>query len=480
MARRRARKDRRPLVVGASVVATLALCAGAIAADLDDRIPGALTIHPVPVRTFSTPRTAYAASGLVQSLEQGMPIDAGAANALADTFSAAGGVGADFSLLVADADGNVVVDRNSDALREPASTMKTLTAFAASQALDMDATLDTETRLVYDAGTKTATLTLTGHGNMLLGSGASDPDHVNGRAGLGTLAQSTANALRARGITAVKLVYDDSMFGDNRTPPNIIENNGGHQYATDVSSMAVDGGRDWTGRTRPSNPDEEHSYPTLSTTTALDAARIFAARLAEQGVTVDGDPVSGETPADLSPIATVHSATLGEVMAYMLRNSDNTEAELFGRLLALKTGAENSPAGAAQAVRAQLEQAGINLDGLTMADCSGLAPGSRLKVTTLVQVQRAMITSGASAAAANEGLPVSGLTGTAALRSFSDEAEGLVRLKTGSLTGVRSMAGNVSRLGGGLLYFAVVVNNSQDPYEANASIDALVSGLVRL
>nr|WP_204314358.1 D-alanyl-D-alanine carboxypeptidase/D-alanyl-D-alanine-endopeptidase [Bifidobacterium avesanii] len=455
------------------------MCAGAIAGDLVDVIPGPLTIHPVAVRTFDDPRGSYASGQLVRALEEGPAVDANAVNALADAFAASQGVGADYSLIVADAQGNAIVDRNGSAVREPASTMKTLTAFAATRALDMDSTLDTSTRLVYDAATQKATVTLTGEGNMLLGTGASDLDHVNGRAGLGTLAAQTADALRARGITRVSLVYDDSLFGSDRTPPGIEQNNAEHRYATDVSSMAVDSGRNWTGMTKPSDPDSGHVYPPMSTTTAHDAASVFAARLREQGVTVDGEPVSGATPEGVSPIATVHSATLGEIMTYMLRNSDNTEAELFGRLVGLRTGAENSPAGAASAVRAQLEQADVPLDGLHMADCSGLSPGSQLAANTLIHVQEAIMAS-PSSAAANEGLPVSGLTGTARTRSFTSDAKGLVRLKTGSLTGVRSMAGNISRVKGGMLYFAVIVNNSQDTYAANEAIDKLVSGLVNL
>lgn len=469
----------RPIAVGVSVGVTVALCAGAIAGDLLDVIPGPLTVHPVTVRTFADPRGSYASGGFVAALEDGTPVDSGAANALADAFAAAQGVGVDYSLVVADRSGNVIVDRNASVAREPASTMKTLTAFAATRVLDMDSTLDTSTVLVYDAGTKQATLTLTGEGNMLLGSGESDPDHVNGRAGLGTLAAQTADALQSRGITRVSLNYDDTLFGTNRTPAGIGENNGEHRYATDVSSMAVDGGRNWAGYAKPSNPDEEHVYPPLSTSTAHDAAAVFAQRLKEHGIAVDGEPTAAAAPANVSPIATVHSATLSEVMAYMLRNSDNTEAELFGRLVALKTGADNAPTGATAAVRGVLEQAGIPLEGLVMADCSGLAPGSRLAADTLIHVQEAIMASGTSAAA-NEGLPVSGLTGTARTRSFTADAKGLVRLKTGSLTGVRSMVGNLSRVGGGMLYFAVIVNNSPDTYAANAAIDTLVSGLVKL
>ena len=470
---------RRAVTVSVSVVATAALGAGVIVADVFDVIPGALTLHPVDVRTFADPRAAVEPSGLVAALEQGAPVDQAALTRAVDDFAAAAGVGVDHSLAVSAQDGTQLIERNGAAPREPASTMKTITAFAASHALDMDSTLDTETRLTMEGAT--ATVTLTGHGNMLLGSGLSDPDHVNGRAGLGTLAEDTARALKAQGVTDVRLAYDASLFGAAAMPAGIEQNNGDHRYATPVTAMAVDGGRMWGAETRPSNPDDGHVYPELSFTTVEDAAGVFAARLAEQGITVSGSPVPGATPQS-EPIATVRSATIGELLTYTLRNSDNTQAELLGRLVALSAGAENSPAGATAAVRAQLEAAGVPVDGLTMADCSGLTPGSTATVETLMHVQIAATQTGNATASFIEGQPISGLTGTLGLasRSFTADAKGLVRGKTGSLTGVRSLAGSVSRRSGGILYFAVIVNNSLDSASATAAIDRFASALTEL
>ena len=476
---RRLARLRRPLTVVLSSAVALAGCVGFAVADIYDLIPGPLTLSPVTVRSFASPRGIVSSSPIVASVEQDQPLDSAALTSLADTFAAAPGVGSDYSLIVTSSDGETLLNRNGDAQREPASTMKTLTALAASLALDTASTLDTEVRLIQSESG--ATITLTGHGDMLLGAGDSDPSHINGRAGLGTLAADTAAALEQRGIASVNLIYDDSLFGSQRNVPNIEQNNGDHVYATAVSSMAVDGGRTWDTMQRPSNPDEVHVYPPLSSTTAADAAHIFAAKLAEHGIAVNGGPTEGDTPADTSPIAAVHSATIGEIMAFMLRNSDNTQAELLGRLTALKTGNDNSPAGATAAVASQLEQAGVNTDGLVMGDCSGLAPGSQLTVRTLSGVQHAMIHGGNATAAAAEGLAVTGLNGTVSVRRhFSEESYGLVRAKTGSLSGVRSLSGNCSRTSGGVLIFSIIVNHSSDAAAANTAIDAFVSGLVQL
>lgn len=50
-------------------------------------------------------------------------------------------------------------------------------------------------------------------------------------------------------------------------------------------------------------------------------------------------------------------------------------------------------------------------------------------------------------------------------------------MKTGSLGDVTSMTGNVSRLNGGALTFAVIVNNPTDFAAAKAAIGTFVAGL---
>ena len=355
--------------------------------------------------------------------------------------------------------------------------MKTLTAYAAAVELDMGKTLDTQTYLEQSQD-GTARLVLKGNGDMLLGAGASDANHINGRAGLGTLAGRTAQALRQRGITSVTLAYDDTLFGNDRWPQGIAELDTDHLYYAPTASMAVDGGRNWNG-TGPANPDVFSAYPALSMQPARDAALVFQQRLAEQGITVQGF-VSQDTVAGAShPLASVRSASLNEIMAFTMRHSDNSLAEEFGRLLALQVGADNSPAGAVQAVKSVLERKGITTTGLDMRNCSGLTEDSKLTARTLLEVQLRNLAAGSGAAAA-EGLSVMGFVGTAESRLNDADEAGLIRVKTGSLGDVTSMTGNVSRLNGGALTFAVIVNNPTDFAAAKAAIDTFVAGLPKL
>ena len=164
----------------------------------------------------------------------------------------------------------------------------------------------------------------------------------------------------------------------------------------------------------------------------------------------------------------------------MLRHSDNTLAELFARLTALKLGLGNSMDADIQAVVQVLRSHDIPTDGLHLTSCSGLAKGTRLRIPTLLAVQQALVALDGSGAAEIEGLSVPGLTGTARNRVANDDVRGLARVKTGSLGGVRAMAGNVSREHGGVLLFAVIVNDSTDEQSANDAIDEFMAGLVKL
>lgn len=220
-------------------------------------------------------------------------------------------------------------------------------------------------------------------------------------------------------------------------------------------------------------------YPELSQHTASDVATKFAELLQSNGVAVTGDVTANTAPSDETPLASVSSATLSEIMAYTLRHSDNTLAEEFGRLTALAKSATNSPEGGTETVKSTLNDLGLDTSGLTMADCSGLSPGSRLTVRTLAAVQQRNLTTKSGAAGA-EGLSIAGLVGTAQDRYTDDAVAGLLRVKTGSLGTVTSMAGNVSRTNGGALSFAVVVNNPEDYAAARSAIDSFITKLAGL
>jgi D-alanyl-D-alanine carboxypeptidase/D-alanyl-D-alanine-endopeptidase (penicillin-binding protein 4) len=183
-------------------------------------------------------------------------------------------------------------------------------------------------------------------------------------------------------------------------------------------------------------------------------------------------------------LASVDSAPIRDLVAHMLRNSDNSMADALGRMAAVALDASGSFEGCALAVIGALDDLGVPVSGLRLEDCSGLSHGSAVSATTLTSALA--LVSGAEAGELGSivrSLPVGGLQGTLIHRFNDSAAAGNLRAKTGTLTGVTSLAGLVQTTGGRELVFAVLAN--PDPKviwtdSARLSIDHFVAGLAEL
>lgn len=448
------------------------------------------------------------------------PIDAKMLSDATHDFLSRTGSPAKEGYIIANGDGTVISSSNADTPLEPASTMKTLTTLAATGVLDMDSTLDTDVLLLTgpggtkdplslrrhgtgtpgDAGTRrpaegTATIVLRGGGDMLLGSGSSDPSHVNGHAGLATLAGRTAAALSHRRITAVRLVADTTLFGSVRRPATMTEDYVQTGYFTPTAALAVDEGRQPVPGSDPDSADRSTIPRTDDPASAAVSsfASALSGALTAKGIrltnTMSGgrrrvnaatDPERAQAASSRRSvrIARVSSAPLRQILGLMLRLSDNTLAEEFGRLTALRLKTGNSPEGAVRAVRKELARQHVDLTGATIADCSGLSPGSRISPTMLFHVMRRLRTH--AEASAFEGLPVI----TEASTDYPSQALGRVRLKSGSLDEVTSDSGVILRTNGGFFYYAAIVNVAQGQWgprgEGLSAIHRLAGRLVSM
>ncbi|MFD3662020.1 D-alanyl-D-alanine carboxypeptidase/D-alanyl-D-alanine-endopeptidase [Streptomyces sp. NPDC058659] len=350
----------------------------------------------------------------------------------------------------------------------PASTVKIATVAAALSALGPDHRIPTTVTASADG----RTVTLTGGGDPTL-----DP------ARLERLAADTARALTARGHTApVRLTYDTSLYqGPALHPIGPNEN-----LAPVTALMTREGRLDKSG----SGPAPRTADP------AGDTAAAFAAFLAGSGVKVTGAPTPApdtdrapkaaapKTPAadpKTAPLALTHSAPLADLAERTLTHSDNDLAEALARQTAIAHGQPASFEGAGKAVRDELAELGLPLAGARFADGSGLDRRDRVSATLLT----ALLTRAADPARPAlrpvlTGLPIGGFTGTLAGRFDTAPATagaGLVRAKTGTLTGVNTLAGTVVTADGRLLAFAFLAGSTLSPYEAQPALDRLSAAL---
>ncbi|MGW2209198.1 D-alanyl-D-alanine carboxypeptidase/D-alanyl-D-alanine endopeptidase [Streptomyces sp. NPDC001781] len=402
-----------------------------------------------PETAPSAPPVLRALGGAAEPARSGKVPPSGIAGALAPLL-AGPALGEGRAAAVVDvATGSRLYGTHSGQAFTPASTTKIATAVAALSALGPDHRLTTRTALDPDTGE----LVLVGGGDPTLTAHKSS----GGWASLRTLAASTATALRKRGVEKVTLSYDTTLYsGPSRHPIGVNDN------LAEVTALTADEGRtDDSG----SGPVSRVADP------AAEAARTFAGFLEQAGVKTT-PPGPSKATSRATTLASVSSPPLSDVVERMLTNSDNDIAEALLRQTALASGQPGSFAGGAKAVAARLTKLGLPMRGASFRDGSGLDRDDRLTADLLTS----LLATAADPARPGlrpvlTGLPVGGFTGTLAQRYADGGAAGLIRAKTGTLTGVNSLAGTVVTKDGRLLAFAFLASGTTDPQSAQSALD---------
>ncbi len=187
---------------------------------------------------------------------------------------------------------------------------------------------------------------------------------------------------------------------------------------------------------------------------ALHAAQMVASLLKAAGVTVNGTASEGRAPATAVEIANVASAPMSEIVGEMLRESDNTTAELLTKELGRSESGQGTTAAGVAAIAASLTEAGLPANQFASVDGSGLDRSDRATCGLLLESVARSGPDGALAA----GLPIAGQTGTLSQRFIGNPAYGRLRAKTGALQGVAALSGWIAVPDGRHLAFAMVAN----------------------
>ncbi|MGW1722257.1 D-alanyl-D-alanine carboxypeptidase/D-alanyl-D-alanine endopeptidase [Streptomyces sp. NPDC002306] len=372
-----------------------------------------------------------------------------------DPLLADAALGARHTAVVVDmGTGKRLYGTGADDALTPASTTKIATAVAALSAMGADHRFTT--RVAFEPDTKE--LVLVGGGDPTLTA----RKDAQGWASLRALATDTAAALKKRGLAKVTLSYDTTLFSGAALHPIGVNDN-----IARVSALVADEGRTDTST---SGPAPRVADP------AADAARRFAEFLKSAGVTTT-PPGPSKATSRAATLATVSSPPLSTVVERMLTNSDNDIAEALARQTAVATGARADFAGGGKAILAQLKKLALPVAGAGFKDGSGLNREDRLTADLLTAL---LVEAGDPAhpelRPVLTGLPVAGFTGTLTDR-YTEGAAGVVRAKTGTLTGVNTLAGTVVDQDGRLLAFAFLTADTTDPTAAQSALDRTATAL---
>ncbi|MFE0176127.1 D-alanyl-D-alanine carboxypeptidase/D-alanyl-D-alanine-endopeptidase [Streptomyces sp. NPDC059002] len=362
------------------------------------------------------------------------------------------------AVVVDAASGKRVYDKGAGNLLTPASTIKIATAVAALTSVGPDHRITTKTVIEPDS----KDVVLVGGGDPTL-TARKDGRYTDTAASLRTLAEDTARALKARDIDEVTLSYDTSLYSG--PPLHPISPN---ENITPVSALMIDEGR----------LDDSASGPAPRTTDpAGDAVRKFADLLKDHGITTKPDPGPSKASGRAESLAKVESPPLAFLVERMLTNSDNDIGEHLARQTALAAKEPASFDGADKATRALLRKLELPVGDAKFADGSGLDRSDRASAELLAELlDRAADPGHPELRSVLTGLPIAGFTGTLVDRYPKDSpGTGVVRAKTGTLTGVNTLSGTVVDADGRLLVFAFMASGTTDAKTAQQALDRMAS-----
>ena len=182
-------------------------------------------------------------------------------------------------------------------------------------------------------------------------------------------------------------------------------------------------------------------------------------------------------------IAAVDSAPLSELVKETNTNSNNLFAEALLRTLAVKQPLKENQTtvnAGLEVLQTTLTQMGVDPKTYKLDDGSGLSRKNLISPQALVELLQGVARSQFAKVYFNS-LAVAGKTGTLKYRLRNTPAEGIVIAKSGTMTGVVSLAGYVNAPNYEPVVFSIMVNQTEQPIRTvRQAIDQIVVQLSQL
>ena len=200
---------------------------------------------------------------------------------------------------------------------------------------------------------------------------------------------------------------------------------------------------------------------------------LFTLLWRELGGTFAGGVRDAETPAGARRLLAHQTQTLAEIVRDINKFSNNVMArQLYLALGAIALGAPANGEKSARAIKQWLASRRLAFPELVLENGSGLSRIERLSAKSMAQLllnaQRSAVMPEFVAS-----LPLVAVDGTMKKRLAGAEIAGQAHIKTGSLSGVRAIAGYVLDSKGRTMVVVCIINHARAP-EAQAAQDALL------
>ncbi|MBB4907206.1 D-alanyl-D-alanine carboxypeptidase/D-alanyl-D-alanine endopeptidase [Actinophytocola algeriensis] len=458
-------KTRKPLLIAAiSIAAVIAIAAGVVFGipGVSDKL-GLTGEDPVAIAPPPSPVSYTPALHGPDAATPG-PTRQGVEQALSGPMasSALGNVN---GIVIDPATGETLYEKNADGATTPASTGKILTAAAALLSLDPTEQLAT---MVVE-GDQPGEVIIVGGGDPTISSLPVGEESIYpGAAHLSEL----VDQVKASGAQVQTVYIDQSRYAAPGLAPSWLPADIGAGYIAPIVPAMLDGDR---------QGDPTENYVARTTDPGATLVDEFADRI---GASPAGS-IEKKAAADAKVLGEIRSAPVTQLVDNMLNRSENTLADVLAREVAVKAGEEPNFDGASKAMLDILRENGFVVDGVTLRDGSGMSEENKMTARLLAEVLAvAASPDGKDPRTAKlrpllGGLPVAGGSGTLADRYTEGESaagKGWVRAKTGSLTGINSLAGIVLDKDNRPLVFAFLTSGTVST-SARPALDNVTAAL---
>ena len=188
------------------------------------------------------------------------------------------------------------------------------------------------------------------------------------------------------------------------------------------------------------------------------AAIVLAERLTMRGVPVG--EITMDTVALPGQEVYRFSHLVDTTVTYMLKESDNLSAEALLKVVGAECeGTPGTTAAGRRYLHDYLTALGIDTLAISLADGSGVSRYNLTNAETIITLLKAIHADTALFEPFRRGLPIAGVDGTLERRMRGTAAEGNLRAKTGTLSGVSALSGFVDTRDGEHLAFSMLMQH---------------------